>query len=663
MAHAVALAPESTPARADLGPFATASDLAEARLASIHTRVRAAIAQLEGPADRLPTRLEPPVEHAEARISTRSATSDLPMAVLERRFALTPSEQTVLWTLVAHELELVTRRMICAINSEQLSDPTTDTLRRIAFGTTRSPETWHVLGPQGTLRVAGLIVRTDGEVTTPDHRQTWRVARRVLSLVHGVMSVDDALEAIIEPDAIVPDLSSLVIAGDARERALAAIACGRSVIALGASGRGRRSLLIAAAQRPVLIVRGRSLATDRDVMRAQLKAIARECRLLERIPLIRDLDALGDRIDLVEADLGTPFLATASRPVTHTWSRPPTTVELHALAHAQTVDLWQRALPDVDRDTCERIATVYPLAPSAIAATARATREHAACAIDIDAVRAGLRVALDDRLGALATRITVSQSFADLVLAPEQQDAITELIARVQHRSRVFETWGFGAKIGKGLGTIALFSGPPGTGKTMVAGLIARELGTEVYQVDLSKLASKWIGETEKNLATLFDAAESGHAILLFDEADAVFGKRTAVKSSNDRHANHEVNYLLQRLESFTGICLLTTNHESALDDAFRRRLAAHVRFSLPEAAEREQLWRALLPSAAPTAGKLHLDRLAHAFELSGGHIKNAVLRAAFLATAFGSPITVEHLFHAACLEYEALGRLTPNTI
>ena len=144
----------------------------------------------------------------------------------------------------------------------------------------------------------------------------------------------------------------------------------------------------------------------------------------------------------------------------------------------------------------------------------------------------------------------------------------------------------------------------------MAAGLVARDLGVELYQVDLSKIVSKWIGETEKNLAALFDAAEAGCAILLFDEADALLGKRTEIRSSNDRHANQEVNYLLQRLESFTGICILTTNHETAIDEAFRRRLSVHVRFPVPEADERRRLWRSCLPASAPIAAELDLDRL-----------------------------------------------------
>jgi SpoVK/Ycf46/Vps4 family AAA+-type ATPase len=265
---------------------------------------------------------------------------------------------------------------------------------------------------------------------------------------------------------------------------------------------------------------------------------------------------------------------------------------------------------------------------------------------------------LDDRLAGLATRVATAQTWDDLVLPEDQTTAIVELLSRIRERRRVYEDWGFGGKLGKGLGVAALFSGPPGTGKTMAAALVARDLGVELYQVDLSKLASKWIGETEKNLAALFDAAEAGHAILLFDEADAVFGKRTDVKSSNDRHANHEVNYLLQRLESFAGVCLLTTNHEAAIDEAFRRRLSVHVRFSVPEAEERRRLWRALLPAQAPRTADLGVDQLARAFVMSGGHIRNAVVRAAFLAADEDAAIGQAHLERAARLEYEALGKL-----
>ena len=265
---------------------------------------------------------------------------------------------------------------------------------------------------------------------------------------------------------------------------------------------------------------------------------------------------------------------------------------------------------------------------------------------------------LDDRLGSFARRVEVTQTWDDLVLPPDQQQAIGELIARIRQRRRVYEQWGFAAKVGKGLGVSALFSGPPGTGKTMVAALIAKELGLELYEVDMGKLVSKWIGETEKQLGELFDAAEAGHAILLFDEADSLFGKRTDVKSSNDRYANLETNYLLQRLETFTGICLLTSNHESNIDPAFQRRLSLHLRFDVPDEAEREALWRAMLPAAAPVAPGIDFAGLARRFEMTGGYIRNACLRAAFLAADEDATITPAHLEHAARLEYEGMGKI-----
>jgi SpoVK/Ycf46/Vps4 family AAA+-type ATPase len=192
----------------------------------------------------------------------------------------------------------------------------------------------------------------------------------------------------------------------------------------------------------------------------------------------------------------------------------------------------------------------------------------------------------------------------------------------------------------------------------MVAGLIARELGLDLYQVDLSKVVSKFIGETEKQLAALFDAAEHGQAILLFDEADSLFGKRTEVRSSNDRYANLETNYLLQRLESFDGICLLTTNHETSIDEAFMRRLSLHVRVPMPDEEHREQLWRTMLPVEAELEGIFDFVELAHDFVMSGGYIKNAVVRGAYLAAADGGAITFAHLERAARAEYESMGKV-----
>ncbi|HEX5061808.1 MAG TPA: AAA family ATPase, partial [Kofleriaceae bacterium] len=274
-------------------------------------------------------------------------------------------------------------------------------------------------------------------------------------------------------------------------------------------------------------------------------------------------------------------------------------------------------------------------------------------------VHLALRSQLERKLLGLATRIETRQTWQDLVLPVDQFDLLIELVSRIRHRKQVLETWGFGDKVGRGVGVSALFSGPPGTGKTMIAGLLANELRLDLYQVDLSRVVSKYIGETEKQLAALFEAAESGHAIILFDEADSLFGKRTEVKSSNDRYANLEVNYLLQRMEAFKGISLLTTNHETGIDQAFQRRLAFHVRVPMPDQAHRAMLWRSMIPEQAACESELALDDLAAEFVMTGGYIKNAVLRAAYLAADGGSPINRGHLRRAARAEYEAMGKVS----
>lgn len=249
-------------------------------------------------------------------------------------------------------------------------------------------------------------------------------------------------------------------------------------------------------------------------------------------------------------------------------------------------------------------------------------------------------------------------AWSQLVLPADILDSLLGLVGRIRHRRRVFDDWGYGAMTSTGRGLTALFQGGPGTGKTMVAGAIARELGLELYRVDLSRVMSKWIGETERNLAAVFDAAEDGHAIVLFDEADSLFAKRTTVSSANDRWANLEVNYLLQRLDSFEGIAILTTNFGTSIDNAFKRRLTYRVTFPFPDEEMREQLWRSLIPAEVPVAGTLDFASLAQRFRLSGGYIRNAALRAAFLAAEEGSALTHAHLERAIRAEFREIGKL-----
>ena len=497
------------------------------------------------------------------------------------------------------------RVRLASFATEHTVDPTLDTLRRVIYGDRPSREALAELGPEGTLRKLGIIERTDtGDVH--ESRQTWALSRRVLAFLHGDDSIDPALAGIVRVPADGPALDSLAITPQAIAAAREAMRVPRAtILAIGRPGLGRRTLLAAAAHeanQQVLEIDARELARDIPALHKQLRAIARELRLQNRIPLVVRLDALGDEhAQLLATTLAAHDVVLATcgpqRP-TLRWNRPQIAVELTPPTSAQRAALWHHALGQGTPEDAEHLANLYPFAPAVIHQVAAAARARAPSrAITPDDIFAAVRVTLDDNLGAYARRVTVTQTWRDLVLPADQRDAIAELLARVRARRRVYEEWGFAAKVGKGLGVSALFSGPPGTGKTMVSALIARDLGLELYQVDMAKITSKWVGETEKQLAALFDAAEAGHAVLLFDEADSLFGKRTEVKSSNDRYANLETNYLLQRLESFTGICLLTTNHESAIDAAFLRRLSLHVRFDLPDATERAQLWRAVLPA------------------------------------------------------------------
>jgi SpoVK/Ycf46/Vps4 family AAA+-type ATPase len=346
-------------------------------------------------------------------------------------------------------------------------------------------------------------------------------------------------------------------------------------------------------------------------------------------------------------------------------------VEVPVPTEAARAALWRRALdgsaaPELDFDA---VASRYPVtggillrsaAAAAALAAARARTGGARGVSDRD-VHAGLRGTLDIKLSGLGRRVTWRQGWPDLILPDDSLEEVREFIARVKHKRRVYDEWGFGRKFAKGLGLSALFSGPPGTGKTMVAGIIAQELSLDLYQIDLSRIVSKYVGETEKNLAELFDAAEAGHAILLFDEADSLFAKRTEVKSSVDRYANLEVNYLLQRMEAFGGITVLTTNMDSAIDDAFRRRISFRVNFPFPEPEDRKRLWEVMIPAEAELAGDIDFDHLSRKYEMSGGYIRNAVLRAAFLAADDRSPITMRHMMRAANLEYAAMGKVVSS--
>ncbi|HEU0035572.1 MAG TPA: ATP-binding protein [Kofleriaceae bacterium] len=311
------------------------------------------------------------------------------------------------------------------------------------------------------------------------------------------------------------------------------------------------------------------------------------------------------------------------------------------------------------RDPVE-LAARYSIGPGTIA---RVVHEVQRAGGAPDRIERAIGHHLDRELGAIATRVERLATWSQVILPADIQDSITELIGRIRHRGTVFDAWGFDRVMSTSRGITALFQGGPGTGKTLVAGAIANELGLELYRVDVSRIMSKWIGETEQNLARLFDAAEDGNAILLFDEADSLFARRTEVRSSVDRYANVEVNYLLQRLDSFEGIAILTTNFGSSIDSAFKRRLSFRLTFPFPDEDQRERLWRAHLPAEAPVRGQLDLGALARRYQLSGGYIRNCALRAAFLAAEQGSALSGDHLERAIQAEFREIGKLADSGV
>jgi adenylate kinase family enzyme len=340
-------------------------------------------------------------------------------------------------------------------------------------------------------------------------------------------------------------------------------------------------------------------------------------------------------------------------------------VELPPSQQAERRALWALYLPQKRRAvglTDEALAFRFRGSPATISTLARQALDLSELhgeAVALDHVQEAARCTMSRKLSQLAAlEPPLAQGLAAVVLPPVQMAQLQELWHRVIHRQQVMETWGFGERLSYGLGTVALLSGPPGTGKTLSARALASELGVTLYRIDLSQVVSKWVGETEKHLGALFDEAEASGAALLFDEADALFAKRTEVRSSNDRYANLEVGYLLQKIELFSGLCFLTTNMDRSIDDAFIRRMAAHIRFTLPAVEEREAIWRCVMPPGAPLHVDVSFSALAARFEMGGGAIRNAAVRAAYRAAQGGRVIAHADLAASAELESAASGVL-----
>jgi SpoVK/Ycf46/Vps4 family AAA+-type ATPase len=353
------------------------------------------------------------------------------------------------------------------------------------------------------------------------------------------------------------------------------------------------------------------------------------------------------------------MVLVTSREPFHASQRPCLCLDICKPSAAEQKTLWQSALGRHAASLngqVEAVVTQFNLDVRGIHAASAQVFQHLSTGSEDgsapllwDACRVQARPRLDD----LAQRIESAAVWDDLVLPEVQRQILRDIATHVRQRATVYETWGFAAKGTRGLGISALFAGPSGTGKTMAAEVLAHALRLDLYHIDLSAVVSKYIGETERNLRRVFDAAEEGGAILLFDEADALFGKRSEVKDSHDRYANLEVSYLLQRMEAYRGLAILTTNMKTALDQAFLRRLRFVVQFPFPDVAQRAEIWRGIFPVHTPTEG-LEIQKLAR-LNIAGGNIRNIALHAAFLAADAGVPVRMAHLVLAARSEYAKL--------
>jgi hypothetical protein len=474
-------------------------------------------------------------------------------------------------------------------------------------------------------------------------------------------------------DLLVPAATKTAIV-----RALAAASVPSQIVVRGRTGSGRHTTLAtlaAAANRSLAIIDATALVHDLRNRIGQLRTALCRAHVLGFLPCIDGLETMSAE-DRIGRDLVVKVLDAHPGPlaVRLPWDARPilqpgyVAVDLPPLSLQQRTACWHVLLGARGvfvRDPDE-LADRYGIGPGVIDRVCTQVAHHTSGEPGIDRsleLEIAIRQHLETGLRATATRVERLATWSRVVLPADVQDSVLELIARIRHRRTVYDAWGYDQVLTTSRGVTALFQGGPGTGKTLVASAIANELGMDLYRVELSRIMSKWIGETEQNLAKLFDAAEDGHAIILFDEADSLFAKRTEVRTSVDRYANLEVNYLLQRLDSFEGIAILTTNFGTSIDTAFKRRLSFRLTFPFPDEDAREALWKAHMAPGVPKAGGFDFAELARRYQLSGGYIRNAAVRAAFLAAEEQSPLTQDHLVRAIQAEFREIGKIAETGV
>ena len=585
------------------------------------------------------------------------------LSVLASRLGLSAFERELL--LLSIGMELDTRfPALCALAQHDPARPYPTFA--LAFAVLDGPS-WDALSPERPLRYWRLL-----DIHQPGAQPLIGAAlsadERVVNFVKGMNYLDDRLTPLLTalpPSQLPPSQRALA---DQLLDALHHVPVGDTlpvIQLLGSDSTSKQAI----AQTIAAAFGAQAYRLSADLLPAATAEQETLLRLWQResqlLPLALYLDATEVEHGDATAVLVKRFLARAGG-LTFVDAREPWA---SAATHALSVDvakptaveqrtLWQRLLGDAAGTQPQQLAGHFDFnlgKIEQIAQTALATVEGKPAALAQTLWQGALahtRPALDQ----LAQRIAPKAGWNDLKLPDSEKSLLRQIADQVGQRSTVYDDWGFRQRMNRGLSISALFTGESGTGKTMAAEVLAQELGLSLYRIDLSAVVSKYIGETEKNLRKLFDAAESGGAILFFDEADALFGKRSEVKDSHDRYANIEVNYLLQRMESFRGLAILATNMKGALDTAFLRRLRFVVNFPFPGVAERKAIWASVFPAQAMATAALDFDRLAR-LALTGGSIQGIALNAAFMAAKAGVQIGMPLLLDAARAEYRKLDK------
>ena len=573
------------------------------------------------------------------------------LQVLTDTFGLSPFERDLLVLCAGVELHSDVGPLCATLQGDPRATRPTFSLALAAL-----PEAhWSAITPSAPLRYWRLLELGphDAMTTAP-----LRIEERVLHFLTGQHYLDERLEGLVSAAPRMDIAQSHMALGRRIATAWSASATAGEwplVELLGADAGAARAVASAACRLSGL--RLHVLPTDLVTLVTPISRIWEREAVLDRGALLVEGDTTERSVARLVERLVGPVLVSGREP--SRIQRQTLRFDVRPPTPAEQREVWCDTLGVAGGDvskTVDAVVQQFTLSTNNL----RAARAEAVQALSqSDAVgdvlwsvcRGQARAQLSD----LAQRIEPVATWDDLILPAPQQQLLRDIAQQVRQRTTVYEEWGFAARSARGLGVSALFAGPSGTGKTMAAEVLANELRLDLYCIDLSSVVSKYIGETEKNLRRVFDAAEESGAILLFDEADALFGKRTEVKDSHDRYANIEVSYLLQRMEAYRGLAVLTSNLKSGLDSAFMRRLRFVVQFPFPDAIQRAEIWRRVFPEATPVAELDHL-KLAR-LNVAGGNIRTIALNAAFIAADSDQPVSMKHVLHAASVEYVKLER------